>query len=93
VVCGWQQNRQYACWPRRLSPFGPLLVAALWNGSTNWGDLWAYVLGPILGGLLAAFAYDLVARPHEAEELAAREAEGVLEPAQGAAGTITGERE
>jgi glycerol uptake facilitator protein len=74
--------------------FGPLLVTALWDGPTNWGDLWAYVVGPILGGLLAAFTYDLVARPLEAEQLAAREA-GVdlAEPAQGTAGTITGQRE
>ena len=75
--------------------FGPLFVTTLWDGPTNWGDLWAYVIGPILGGLLAAYSYDFVARPREVEELAAREAgeELVPEPAQGTAGIITGQRE
>jgi glycerol uptake facilitator protein len=66
--------------------FGPLLVLSLWNGATNWGDLWAYVVGPIVGGVLAAYAYDLVARPREAEPAG-------REPAQGTAGPVTGHRE
>jgi glycerol uptake facilitator protein len=66
--------------------FGPLLVLTLWDGSTNWGDLWVYVVGPILGGVLAAYGYDLVARPREADV-------PVPEPAQGTAGAITGHRE
>jgi hypothetical protein len=79
-------------WRARTPP--ALLITALWDGPTNWGDLWAYVLGPIAGGLLAAFAYDLVAQPLEAERLAAREAGvNLAEPAQGTAGTITGQRE
>jgi glycerol uptake facilitator protein len=73
--------------------FGPLLVLTLWDGATNWGDLWAYVVGPILGCLLAAYAYDFVARPREAD-LVAREAELMApEPAQGTAGPVTGRRE
>jgi glycerol uptake facilitator protein len=65
--------------------FGPLFVLTLWDGSTNWGDLWAYIVGPIVGGVLAAYAYDLVARP--------REAEVGVEEEQGTAGAITGRRE
>jgi glycerol uptake facilitator protein len=66
--------------------FGPLLVTTLWSGTTNWGDLPVYLIGPVVGGLLAAYAYDLVARPAEAEA-------AMAEPAQGTAGDITGRRE
>jgi glycerol uptake facilitator protein len=66
--------------------FGPLLVTTLWGGNTAWGDLPAYLIGPVLGGLLAAFAYDLVARPADAEA-------AIGEPPQGTAGDITGRRE
>jgi glycerol uptake facilitator protein len=65
--------------------FGPLLVTTLWSGDTEWGDLPAYLIGPVLGAVLAAFAYDLVARPADAQD--------VVEPPQGAAGDITGRRE
>jgi hypothetical protein len=41
-----------------------------------------------VGAVLAAFAYDLIARPPEAEEEPA-----IDEPAQGTAGDITGRRE
>jgi MIP family channel proteins len=34
--------------------FGPALA------SGTWGHLWIYVLGPLVGALLAAFAYELV---------------------------------
>jgi glycerol uptake facilitator protein len=64
--------------------FGPLLVSALWDGQTEWSDLPVYIIGPVLGGVLAAIAYDFVARP--GEDVAA-------EPAQGTAGDITGRRE
>lgn len=66
--------------------FGPLLVTALWDGPTHWSNLPAYVIGPVLGGLLAAFAYDAVARPGAAEA-------GAVAPSQGTAGEITGRRE
>jgi glycerol uptake facilitator protein len=66
--------------------FGPLVVLTAWGGATNWGELWVYVAGPILGGLLAAYSYDVVARPREAEATA-------QEPAQGTAGAITAHRE
>jgi glycerol uptake facilitator protein len=66
--------------------FGPLLVTTVWGGDTAWGDLPVYLVGPILGGLVAAYAYDVVARPSEAEPATA-------EPPQGTAGDITGRRE
>jgi len=65
---------------------GPLLVTALWGGATDWEDFPVYVIGPVVGAVLAAFAYDLIARPREAEE-------ALDEPAQGAAGDITGRGE
>jgi glycerol uptake facilitator protein len=66
--------------------FGPLLVTTAWGGDTEWGDLPAYLIGPVLGGLPAAYAYHLVARPPAAEAAPA-------EPPQGTAGDITGRRE
>lgn len=66
--------------------FGPLLVTDLWNGSTDWNDFAVYIIGPIVGGVLAAMAYDLVANPRGAEATA------VGEPAQGTAGDIEGAR-
>jgi glycerol uptake facilitator protein len=66
--------------------FGPLLTTTLWNGHTNWNDFPVYLIGPVLGALLAGFAYDFVARPQAAEIAAA-------EPAQGSAGDISGRDE
>jgi glycerol uptake facilitator protein len=67
--------------------FGPLLVTTLWGGATDWGDLGVYIIGPIVGAVLAGTVYDIVAAPRAAE--ARRQAE----PAQGTAGDITGRRE
>jgi glycerol uptake facilitator len=64
--------------------FGPLLVGTIGGGDTFWGDLAAYVIGPLLGGVAAAAAYDAVARPRAFE---------VLEPAQGTQGDIEGRRD
>jgi glycerol uptake facilitator protein len=61
--------------------FGPLLVGTIGGGETAWGDLPAYLIGPIAGGVAAAFSYDAIARPRLAEE---------PEPPQGAAGDIEG---
>jgi glycerol uptake facilitator protein len=66
--------------------FGPLMVTTLWGGNTDWGDFLVYIIGPVLGAVLAAFAYDLIARPPGAEVAPA-------EPAQGTQGDITGRRE
>lgn len=65
--------------------FGPLVSNGLFGGEAEWGDLPLYLIGPILGALLAAFAYDAVARPRRADE--------ALEPPQGTQGDILGRRE
>jgi glycerol uptake facilitator protein len=63
--------------------FGPLFINTIGGGDTFWGDLPAYVIGPLLGGAAAAFAYDAVARPREYE----------FELAQGTQGVIEGQRD
>ena len=63
--------------------FGPLLASTIGGGDTEWGDLPAYLIGPLAGGVLAAAAYDAIARP--------RAVEG--QPAQGALGDIEGRRD
>jgi glycerol uptake facilitator len=50
--------------------FGPMLVTGIGGGDASWGDLPAYIVGPLLGGLLAAFTYDFIARPRALEEVA-----------------------
>ena len=64
--------------------FGPLLSNELFGGDAQWSDLPVYLIGPILGALLAVFGYDAVARPRRAEE--------ALEPPQGTQGDIVGRR-
>ena len=64
--------------------FGPLVVATIGGGDTFWGDLPAYVIGPVIGGVVAAMAYDAVARPRAFDE---------VEPAQGTQGDIEGRRD
>ena len=64
--------------------FGPMLVTGIGGGDASWGDLPAYIVGPLLGGLVAAFAYDLIARPRALEEVAPAplgDGEGRPEPA------------
>ena len=61
--------------------FGLLLVNTIGGGDTAWGDLPAYLIGPIAGGIAAALSYDAIARPRLYEE---------PEPAQGTAGEIEG---
>jgi glycerol uptake facilitator protein len=63
--------------------FGPLLAGTLGGGDTEWGDLPAYLVGPLAGGVLAAVAYDAIARPRDADVEAA-------EPPQGTQGDVTG---
>ena len=64
--------------------FGPLVVSTIGGGDTFWGDLPAYVIGPLIGGLVAAVSYDAVARPRAFAE---------AEPAQGTQGVIEGQRD
>jgi glycerol uptake facilitator protein len=68
--------------------FGPFAASALVGGDVPWSQLPAYVLGSLLGALLAAISYDLLARPRAAEAGARAEAE----PAQGTQGDIVGRR-
>jgi len=63
--------------------FGPLLIATIGGGDTFWGDLPAYVIGPAVGGVAAAAAYDAVALPRVFE----------VQPAQGTQGDIEGRRD
>jgi glycerol uptake facilitator protein len=66
--------------------FGPLLVATIGDGPTFWGDLGAYIAGPLIGGVAAALAYDAIALPRAAEE-------AEVAPAQGTQGDIEGRRD
>jgi glycerol uptake facilitator protein len=63
--------------------FGPYLTNTLFGGSTPWPELGVYVIGPLIGGALAAVAYDLIARPVR---------EVPADAAQGAEGEIRGRR-
>jgi glycerol uptake facilitator protein len=62
--------------------FGPVLATAIGGGDPEWGDYPVYVLGPLIGGALAAFVYDAIARPRLVE----------AEPPQGTEGDIQGRR-
>jgi glycerol uptake facilitator protein len=62
---------------------GPLVVGAVGGGEAFWGDFPAYVIGPVVGAVLAAVVYDTVARPREFDE---------PEPAQGTQGDIEGRK-
>jgi glycerol uptake facilitator protein len=70
--------------------FGPFAASALVGGDVPWSQLPAYVVGSVLGALVAAVSYDLLARPRAAE--AVTEAEVEAEPAQGTQGDIIGRR-
>ncbi|QNN53374.1 MIP/aquaporin family protein [Nocardioides mesophilus] len=43
--------------------FGPYVVNDLFGGSSPWVDFWVYVVGPVVGAGVAAFSYELLARP------------------------------
>jgi glycerol uptake facilitator protein len=40
--------------------FGPLLTETFWSGTTDWAKFPIYLIGPIVGGLAAAFLYDYI---------------------------------
>jgi glycerol uptake facilitator protein len=66
--------------------FGPWAASAIVGGGAPWSQFGAYVVGSLVGGLLAAVVYDGLARPRAAEP------EPVPEPAQGTQGEIVGRR-
>jgi glycerol uptake facilitator protein len=68
--------------------FGPFAASALVGGDVPWSQLPAYIVGSVLGALLAAVSYDVLARPRAADDTAGAEAE----PAQGTQGEIVGRR-
>ncbi len=47
--------------------FGPDIVLTFFGKDGHWGQYWVYVAGPIVGGLVAAWLYRLIARPDLAE--------------------------
>jgi glycerol uptake facilitator protein len=40
--------------------FGAELAAKLGGGPAHWGQLWIYAVGPIVGGILAVYVYDVL---------------------------------
>ena len=64
--------------------FGPNLATNIFGGSVSWGDFWIYVAGPLVGGAIAALAYDAIAQPERAALAAAGDrAEGTAGPVEG----------
>lgn len=43
--------------------FGPYLIQSLFGGPITWGQIWVYMVGPIIGSVAAAFTYDYLAKP------------------------------
>lgn len=66
--------------------FGPYLATDIFGGSAPWSEFWIYVAGPLVGGALAALAYDLIAQPERAAAAA------VAGAPQGTAGDVVGRR-
>jgi len=40
--------------------FGTELAASLGGGPAHWGQLWIYAVGPIVGGIVAVYVYDVL---------------------------------
>lgn len=55
--------------------FGPYLANTLAGGDTPWAQLPLYLVGPVIGGLLAALAYEWIARPPRPEPVPDQEPE------------------
>jgi glycerol uptake facilitator protein len=60
--------------------FGPVLIQVLFGGKSYFDQYWVYIVGPVVGAALGAFAYDFLASPKAAaaaEAPASAEAEKV----------------
>ncbi len=53
--------------------FGPLLTLTLFGGDVQWAQLAIYLVGPVVGAVAAAFAYDYTAQTRGGEAEAAEE--------------------
>jgi glycerol uptake facilitator protein len=47
--------------------FGPDIVLTFFGKNGHWDQFWVYVVGPIVGGVVAAWMYRFIARPDEVE--------------------------
>ena len=63
--------------------FGPYLTTSVFGGDTTWSEFPLYVIGPLIGGVVAALTYDRVARPDLVSPVAGT---------QGAQGEVAGRR-
>lgn len=61
--------------------FGPYLVNQIFGGSTPWSQYWVYVVGPIVGAVVATVCYDLLARPGAVPPIGAEREQGLPEQA------------
>src|SRR5260370_21085865 len=48
--------------------FGPTIVQMLFGSSYPFSHMFVYFIGPIIGGVLGAFAYEYLAHPHAAAD-------------------------
>ena len=48
--------------------FGPDIAQTLFGGAVEWSQFPLYIVGPFIGSIVAAVAYDLVVRPREVPE-------------------------
>lgn len=62
--------------------FGPYLATSIFGASPPWSEIWVYIVGPLVGGVIAVVAYDVIAQPRQAADLSV----------QGTAGAVEGRR-
>jgi glycerol uptake facilitator protein len=49
--------------------FGPDMVLTIFGKDGHWSQYWVYIAGPIVGGVVAAWLYRLIAQPERAEQV------------------------